>query len=199
MDAVKKDCILQAATRAFSRWGFRKASVDEIAKDAGVAKGTVYLACESKEDLFYQSLHRELREYIADCAKGIDPRQPADQLLEQLVRASLVYLQSRPLVRDLFLGDVQQALPEWRERFMELRALGRANVEELLRLGIKQGRFRKELDVENVALLLQDLHLAAHLFHGHELESEPARLEDRLRAGLDLVLNGIRSAAARPA
>lgn len=197
MDQAKRDCILQAATKAFSRWGFRKASVDEIAKDAGVAKGTVYLACESKEDLFYQSLHRELREYIADCAKGIDPRQPADSLLEQLVRASLGYLQSRPLVRDLFLGNVQQALPEWRDRFMELRALGRANVEELLRLGIKQGRFRKNLDVENVAMLLQDLHLAAHLFHGQELEAHPERLEARLRAGLNLVLDGLRSEDAR--
>ena len=196
MDQAKKDCILQAATKAFSRWGFRKASVDDIAKDAGVAKGTVYLACKSKEDLFYQSLHRELREYIADCAKGIDPRQPADSLLEQLVRSSLGYLTARPLVRDLFLGNVQQTLPEWRDRFAALRDLGRANVEELLALGIKQGRFRKNLDVENVAMLLQDLHLAAHLFHAEELE-DPERLEGRLRAGLDLVLEGIRSEEAR--
>ena len=197
MDQAKKDCILKAATAAFSRWGFRKASVDQIAKDAGVAKGTVYLACQSKEDLFYQSLHRELREYIADCAKGIDPRKPADSQLEDLVRASLGYLQARPLVRELFLGNAQQTLPEWGDRFTELRALGRANVEELLRLGIKQGRFRAGLDVENVALLLQDLHLAAHLFHGEELEAHPDRLERRLRAALDLVLDGIRSAEAR--
>src|SRR5690349_14979899 len=119
MDQAKKDCILQAATKAFARFGFRKTSVDDIAKDAGVAKGTVYLACESKEDLFYQSIHRELREYIADCAKLIDPRKPADALLEQLVRASIAFLEGRPLVRDLFLGAYNGLLPEWRARFME--------------------------------------------------------------------------------
>src|ERR1700749_3059887 len=61
----KKECILSAATRLFARFGFKKTSVDQIAKDAGVAKGTVYLAADTKEDLFYQAVHRELRAYTA--------------------------------------------------------------------------------------------------------------------------------------
>ncbi|MGZ5968756.1 MAG: TetR/AcrR family transcriptional regulator, partial [Polyangiales bacterium] len=61
MERAKKECILTEAGKAFTRFGFKKTSVDEIAKKAGVAKGTVYLAAESKEDLFYQVLHRELR------------------------------------------------------------------------------------------------------------------------------------------
>src|SRR5687768_359886 len=104
MEREKKDCILRAAVRAFERFGFKKASVDEIAKDAGVAKGTVYLAAESKEDLFYQALHREVRTWVAEIARLIDPRKKADQLLVEVAQASLQQMQTKPLVRDLFLG-----------------------------------------------------------------------------------------------
>src|SRR5438094_4775773 len=101
MERDKKECILSAAVRAFARFGFKKASVEEIAKDAGVAKGTVYLACDTKEDLFYQAVHREVRAYTAEIARLIDPRKPADQLLLEVVIAGLRYLDERPLVRDL--------------------------------------------------------------------------------------------------
>src|SRR6185503_4523020 len=105
MEQAKKECILTAAARAFSRFGFKKTSVDEIAKHAGVAKGTVYLAAESKEDLFYQAVHRELREYIAACAKLLDPRQVAHELVQTMVRGSFLLLEQYPLVKGLMLGE----------------------------------------------------------------------------------------------
>src|SRR5438552_18399730 len=100
MDRSKKECILVEAAKAFARFGFKKASIDEIAKEAGVGKGTVYLAAESKEDLFYQVLHRELREWSADCARAIDPRVRADRLLGKLLETAIAYLERRPLVSE---------------------------------------------------------------------------------------------------
>src|SRR4051794_16345968 len=110
MEREKKECILEAACRAFARFGFKKASVEDIAKDAGVAKGTVYLAYDSKEDLYYQSVHRELRSWIAEVSKMIDPRVPADQLLMTVSTASIKYLDERPLVRELLFGRVRNIL-----------------------------------------------------------------------------------------
>src|SRR5438552_18333164 len=105
MDRSKKECILVEAAKAFARFGFRKASIDEIAKEAGVGKGTVYLAAESKEDLYYQVLHREIRAWQAECARPIDPRVPADQLLGHLLALSIQRLTTRPLVTELLQGD----------------------------------------------------------------------------------------------
>ena len=191
MEIEKRECILQAASRAFSRFGFKKASIDEIAKAAGVAKGTVYLACESKEDLFYQAVHRDLRGWISECSKLIDPRVNADKLLETVVRASVVYLGGKPLVRDLLSGTYGKLLPAWEDRMNELRVLGRANTTEILALGIKQGRFRKDLDIDLVASLLQDLHIASYLFHGKELSDKPELWLPRFKAALDLLLHGL--------
>lgn len=195
MERAKRECILEAATRAFSRFGFRKASVDEIARDAGVAKGTVYLACESKEDLFYQAVHREVRTLVGELSKLIDPRVPADELLLQLAKAALASLDARPLVRDLFQGIHDGQLPGWAGRFDELRALGHAHIVEVLRLGIRQGRFRPDLDVDEVASILQDLQLVAFAMRSRLGADGAERVRRRLAAGFDLIMNGLRPRA----
>jgi AcrR family transcriptional regulator len=191
MEQAKREIILDAAVKAFAQYGFKKTSVDEIARDAGVAKGTVYLACESKEDLFYQALHREVRNWCGESSKLIDPRKPADEILIAVSRASFASMAQRPLVRDLFLGIVNGVLPGWMDRFADLRALGNANIEEILRLGIKQGIFRKNLNIPEVADLLQDLQIVSLLNLTHTGDS--SALERRAEAGFDLVLHGIRA------
>ena len=194
MELAKKECILVEAARAFARWGFKKTSVDEIAKAAGVAKGTIYLAAESKEDLFYQTLHREVRQWVGEVSRLIDPREPADELLGQMALFGFQKLETSPLVHDLLTGKTRELLPMWSDRFDELRHLGLQNVIEVLKLGIKQGRFRAELDVGRVAQTLQDMQIAGYLFHGGRGVSD--ELMAQFAAGLDLVLNGLR---VRPA
>jgi AcrR family transcriptional regulator len=190
MEGKKKECILVEAAKCFARFGFKKASVDEIAKQAGVGKGTVYLAADSKEDLYYQVLHREMRTWLAECSQVLDHRKPADKLLAELLAIAMGHLDRHPLLSELLFGSAEKTMPEWRERFTELRALGRANLIEILRLGIRQGVFRKDLEVETVAALLQDFHLSAYLPH-HEKDARQD-VAERARVGLDLVLNGLR-------
>src|SRR5438309_10792176 len=113
MEGRKKECILVEAAKCFTRFGFKKASVDEIAKEAGVGKGTVYLAADSKEDLFYQVLHRELREWTAECARAIDPRVRADRLLGKVLTTAIEVLERRPLLCELLHGEVAKTLPAW--------------------------------------------------------------------------------------
>jgi TetR/AcrR family transcriptional regulator, fatty acid metabolism regulator protein len=192
MERAKRECILVEAAKAFARFGFRKASIDQIAKKAGVAKGTVYLAAESKEDLFYQVLHREVRSWIAEVSQVIDPRVPADQLLAQCSQLGLEYLEARPLVKELLFGQAHLLLPNWGERLDELVTLGRENVVQILKLGTRQGLFRADLDVDTVAELLLDLQLAYFVLHDRGPNRE-TRLMRRKMAAFDLVLNGIKS------
>jgi AcrR family transcriptional regulator len=198
MDAIKKDCILVEAAKAFARWGFKKTSVDDIAKGAGVAKGTVYLACESKEDLFFQVIEREVAAWVAEVAKLIDPAVPADELLAKMSLAGVAYLETHPLVQDLLFGKTSELLPSRQERFQQLRALGTGHVVKVLRLGVEQGIFRPELDCEEVASLLQDLQLTTYIFHNYP-GNRDARIARRGIAGMDLVLNGIRARAGKGA
>jgi AcrR family transcriptional regulator len=193
VELAKRETILDAASRHFGRLGFKKASVDDIARDAGVAKGTVYLACESKADLFYQVVHRELRSWIAQLAKLIDPRRPADELLRQAAEAGIAYLEAHPLVRDLFFGIHHGLLPGWAARFEELRNLGKQALGEILQQGVRQGIFRPNLDVLVTAGILLELSLAGYQFQSLLGRPDRESVQRRVAAGLDLVLNGLRA------
>ena len=193
MDAEKRECILTEAAKCFSRLGFRKASVDEIARGAGVAKGTVYLAAESKHDLFYQVLHREIRAWVAATARLIDPRQKADVLLTRASEGGFVYLEKHTLARDLLFGETIAEMPsDWAQRFTQLRDLGKGNVVEILQLGVRQGVFRKETDVEACASVLMDLQAANYLLLTRGVYSKE-QLPRLWKAGVDVVLNGLRA------
>lgn len=189
MIEAKREQILSAAAKVFAQYGYRKTSVDDVAKAAGVARGTVYLKSESKEDLFYQTVHREVRAWMAEIARDIDPNVPADVLLATLASKAAGYLEARPLVRDLLFDKYSEALPALTDRLQELRLLGAGTIAEVLRLGIRQGLFRSELDVEAVSRVLQDLQLPAYVLAGRV---PPAELERRQVAALDLVLNGLK-------
>jgi AcrR family transcriptional regulator len=193
VDATKKEGILCEAAKAFARFGFKKTSIDEIAKKAGVAKGSIYLACESKHDLFYQVLHREVRAWIAAAAQTIDPRVPADELLVRTSDAAIAYLMDRPLMRLLLFGEAHALMPEWVKELDALTELARGNVEEILELGVRQRLFREAIDVPSVAQILLDLQLAYFVLHDRGEGRLDELFERRKKAAFDLVLNGLRA------
>lgn len=190
METAKRECILVEAAKAFARFGFQKASVDDIAKAAKVAKGTIYLAAPSKMDLFYEVLLREIRAWNAELLKMIDPRKNADDILIEISWASINSVDTRPLVRDLLVGHHHDMLPELKPKLDDLRMICMEPVAEILRLGIRQKRFRAELDVEEVASVLIDLHIVTLMFHGDKPNREEV-LARRAAASFDLVLRGL--------
>ena len=59
-DAEARRVVIQdAALRVFGQYGYRRTSMDDIAREAGIAKGTIYLSFASKEEVF-QALSRRL-------------------------------------------------------------------------------------------------------------------------------------------
>lgn len=68
---TKPDAIIEAADRLFTRFGYRRTSMDDIAREASVAKGTLYLYFASKEALFCALLARNvaLAERLCDAAQ----------------------------------------------------------------------------------------------------------------------------------
>ncbi len=192
LDPEKRQRILEAATELFARFGYRKTSIDDVATAAGVGKGTVYLMAKNKEDLFYQVVHREIRLWVAEMSQHMDPRLPADQLLVLCHMLSLQYAQSRPLVQELLLGNFEETLPLWTEQLEDLRAIARQRNIEILEVGVRQGVFRSDLQVEVVSRILQDIHVAALLIaHRTKRPLEQQMLEAQV--GVELLLNGLKS------
>src|SRR6266700_6032000 len=67
--------ILDAAATLLLRWGFQKTTIDDIARLAGVAKGTIYLHWKTREELFVALIKREKLGMAEDLKQriGTDP------------------------------------------------------------------------------------------------------------------------------
>jgi len=78
----KRARILDAAERIFARRGFFHARVSEIAKEAGVADGTIYLYFKNKDDLLISLFESRMERVTATLAAALDKvgPQPADRL-----------------------------------------------------------------------------------------------------------------------
>ena len=57
---MKKEQIVEAARKLFTKYGYKKVSMDEIAKEAGVTKKTVYAYFKDKDELFKYFIFEEV-------------------------------------------------------------------------------------------------------------------------------------------
>lgn len=66
MAKQRKDEIVRAAAKRFSRHGFNKTTLDEIARDVRIGKPTIYHYFKSKDELYYSSINFQSSEFIED-------------------------------------------------------------------------------------------------------------------------------------
>jgi TetR/AcrR family fatty acid metabolism transcriptional regulator len=192
-----QDAVLESAGRCFARFGYRRTSMDSVAAEARVAKGTVYLYCEGKQDLFYRSVEHELRVWTERLSAFIRPDRRADRILAEMAAHDAAFVEERPLVAALLSGEVDGERPELAARFAELRAIGLRHVVEVLELGIAQGVFAPDLDVPATARVLQEMHLAGRLLR-HRSGLPVKQVRRQQAAALRLVLRGLERRPEEP-
>jgi AcrR family transcriptional regulator len=98
--------LLDAAGELLLAHGYRRVTVDDVARRAGVGKGTVYLHVASKLDLFAAVLVRESIDVTHELLDALRA-DPAEVALARTLRTSHLAVQRRPLTRALMAGDVE--------------------------------------------------------------------------------------------
>jgi TetR/AcrR family fatty acid metabolism transcriptional regulator len=152
--ADKREAILRAAIVVFAHNGYFNAKVADIAREAGVADGTVYLYFKSKEEILHSIFDRSMEEAIADGQKRLegisDPR-------EKLRRIAQMHLER--LGADRELAVVFQVELRGSTKFMEeFSAAGFAQYLNIIRSTFEEGQragvFRADLNAKVVAKIL---------------------------------------------
>ena len=106
-EAKKRRRILAAAYALFLSQGYRKTSVDDVAKKAHVAKGTVYLYFKSKSDLLVHSVAFEKKSLMAQMTRILSEQTPTHERLREFIRLTLIAARDMPLSARLLTGDVE--------------------------------------------------------------------------------------------
>lgn len=98
--------ILDAAAELLQKWGYRKTTIDDIAKQARVAKGTIYLHWKTREDLFMALITREQLSLFAQIEQFM-AEDPEGMTLPGLIKHSMLATLKNPLVKALALQDTE--------------------------------------------------------------------------------------------
>ncbi len=103
--AARAHRILDAAAVLILRWGYHKTTLDDVSRQAGVAKGTMYLHWKTREELFAALMKREKLELAEDIKQRIIV-DPAGATLRGMLKHSALALMQSPLLKAVLLRDI---------------------------------------------------------------------------------------------
>src|SRR4051812_8993663 len=151
----KRERILGAAERIFARHGFFAARVSEIAKEAGVADGTIYLYFKSKDDLLISLFENRMKQVNEELRVAIADHPPTQQL-RAFIHTYLQLVSDEPAAAEVLTIELRQSSKFMKEyenpQFADfLRMLGGI---------IADGQGRGELDASIPS------HIAARMIFG---------------------------------
>jgi AcrR family transcriptional regulator/predicted DNA-binding transcriptional regulator AlpA len=149
----RAEAILEAAFRVFSQRGYHNATVDDIAREAEVSKGTCYQYFSGKEEIFMATMERTLRVLLAEAeAAGAQ----AKDALTRLGLKGLTFISKYRDLQFMFVGIISEVMGGNATLQKKADAIFDRVAEFLaadIRAGIEEGIFR-EVDPKTVAYAL---------------------------------------------
>ncbi len=149
----RKEEIIKEASNLFSKKSYHDVTMDQIAGEVGVAKGTIYLYFESKENLYLGILEHTYETIESILEKEIAKGDPAPQKLKKMLRLIFqFYFQNMDVLRILTRDETRlirehyEFTERWRHRRTKL-------YRKILEKGIKEGSFRPA-NTELMALII---------------------------------------------
>lgn len=186
----KRDLIVEAALDLFRHYGYRRTSMEDIARAAAVAKGTLYLYFSSKDELF-EAICRSLAEQIAEgvsAAEALDlPLEPKlTALMEAKFGFAYRWVLSSPHAAELMESSSRLKTDHFEPVTQQFR-------NAVLKL-IREGTARGELNPKAAGLAPEaamDALIAAA--YGAEKSPDEATFKARLAAIMRMTLRGLRA------
>ncbi len=141
----KREAILRAGVKVFARNGYFSSKVADIAREAGIADGTVYLYFKSKDEILHSIFDRAMEEFIAEGRREIAAVVGPAAKLKRIAELHLEKLSA-----DRELAIVFQVELRGSTKFMqEFSASGFAEYLDIIRKtiedGQKSGEFRTDI------------------------------------------------------
>ena len=149
LDVETRQRILDVATEQFARFGVRTITMEDLARQVGISKKTIYQEFEDKKDLVKEVFARILEE---DRRRLAFIAEQGDGVIEHLVQTSKMMRERLTSINPLVILEVQKYFPEaWKifESFKEETI--QTDLVKVLEKGKELGYFRKEIDSKVLA------------------------------------------------
>ncbi len=146
--------LLEAAERRFLRFGVRKTTMDEVAREAGVSRTTLYAHFRNKKDLYASLLQQDSEAFIREASGVLATDMSAGKKIRRIVEITRHTYARNHVMRMALACDVEMSLEpvadaftrEQEQRIIEL-------LRQVLEEGVAEGSLRA-VDTERVAYLM---------------------------------------------
>ena len=190
--AEKARAILRAAAKVFAQSGYFNAKVADVAREAGVADGTVYLYFKNKDDLLGSIFSTAMEEFLsrarAELTEIFDPRER----LRRFAHLHLALLEQERDMAVVFQVELRHST-KFMEQFSTTYLADYFKfIREIVEDGQRRGLFRAQLNPQVVTKVLFGAldEMATNWILSHN----QYRLTAMVEPVLDILLNGVSSA-----
>jgi AcrR family transcriptional regulator len=142
-EEARKEDILKASIRVFSKEGFYNARMEDIAVAAGVGKGTIYEYFPSKKVLFQEMMRYAVEMYIAEIERYIAGVNDAKEVLSSFMRFNIDFMREHAEIAKVVINQPNEINEEIMEMFMNMRHRIEEAIASVIIEGISSGCFRK--------------------------------------------------------
>ena len=143
----KYHLILEAAVKVFARQGFHQSTVAQIAKEAGVADGTIYLYFKNKDDILVQFFNFRAKQVFESFREEVDRAETSSDKLRNLVRRHLAEFQRDRDGAVVYQVETHQSSRLAEAQIKEMSKMYRDLISEIIEQGQQEGTIRKDLYV----------------------------------------------------
>ena len=153
-DPDRSQNIIEAAVRVFARKGYYNSRVSDIAREAGIAAGTIYLYFKTKDDILVTLFRDKMAEFVGSLRKAIADEPDAVAKVRRLVVLHFRMLEDDPELAEVVQVELRQGQKFFRGPATQEIATYFALIASVLEEGVAAGSFRRDLPVKIATKML---------------------------------------------
>ena len=153
-DPDKPQQIIEAAVRVFARKGYYNSRVSDIACEAGIAAGTIYLYFKTKDDILVTLFRDKMAEFVGALRKAIAGEPDAASKVRRLVSLHFSMLEENPDLAEVVQVELRQGQKFFRGASSQEIGAYFALIGSVLDEGVAERRFRSDLPVKVATKML---------------------------------------------
>jgi TetR/AcrR family fatty acid metabolism transcriptional regulator len=153
-DPDKPQQIIEAAVRVFARKGYYNSRVSDIAREAGIAAGTIYLYFKTKDDILVTLFRDKMAEFVGALRKAIAGEPDAASKVRRLVSLHFRMLEENPDLAEVVQVELRQGQKFFRGASSQEIGAYFALIGSVLEEGVAERRFRSDLPVKVATKML---------------------------------------------
>ncbi|MGH7390277.1 MAG: TetR/AcrR family transcriptional regulator [Candidatus Rokuibacteriota bacterium] len=147
-DPGKPQQIVDAAIRVFARTGYYNSRVSDIAREAGIASGTIYLYFKTKDEILVTLFREKMAEWVAFVRREIATEPDAVAKIRRLVALHFAVLERDPDLAEVVQVELRQGHKFFRGASAHEVSAYFDLIAAVLQEGVAAGRFQADLPVK---------------------------------------------------